>query len=148
MNIWKEGKSHFPFFQFEHNYYILTLTFRFWISVVQHASGWFNYLLLISSQRYRGSLGGKPFVPQYLLLGSWCSWIICSRNYFQAHILFNLNYYSCIRLIWQGCLLMIFWNLDRWAPRQGNFKSPGKWYCSLRGWPEAPWPKFPCRTLH
>lgn len=48
---------------------------------------------------------GETFLPQYLLLRSWFSWIICSRNYFKAHFSFSINY-SCIRLVWQGCSLM------------------------------------------
>lgn len=120
MNIQKEGKGHFPFFQPEHNYNILTLTLQFGIYVVWRASGWFNYLLLISSQRSGGSLGGKLLIPQYLLLESWYSRIICSRNYFKAHFLFNIRY-SCIRPIWQGCSSIIFWDLDT------QFQGRGTW---------------------
>lgn len=71
-NIQREGKSHFPFSLLEHNHSILTLTSQFWIYVVKHASRWFNYLLLISSQRSGGSLGGNLFIPKYFLLESWC----------------------------------------------------------------------------
>lgn len=63
MNIQEEGKSHFPFFPFEHNYNILTLTFRSWTYVAQHAPGWFHYPLLISAQRNGGSLGGNVSFP-------------------------------------------------------------------------------------